>query len=512
MRRIVFFGNCYAATLEGVYAASIAPLGGEQCSYLSCYSDDDSGNVESIIRDADVIVEQVFDVDQKITIDPGATNAKIVRFPTVSMGFLWPYGLVPHIKNFVPDYWQCGPYDYLLGDSYLNRKIDQGVEPRLAVEEYLELDIAKHAHLDRLCEIMLDRQRTRDAACDMHFADAIEASFRSEYLFLNPYRPNARMAAKLARAVFGRLGVDRAVIERITSRWRQTPFERTALPIHPKVARHFGLSYGHADQLYPYHTGERLSFADYALRYADFRWNERLLKGVATIHWGGKDIFQEFAGPVSDQRIDFALADLEEGLAASAGSALGERAVGALLLRKDRPEEALSAFERAICLDPGDAEAHHAMASLLQRQGRHHEAEAAFRAAIEQDPALPAVYADLARLLEELGRPMDAISAAEVAVELRPGFGFYAFDLARLYTTVGRLADAKVHLARAIDLLPDDDAPKLRLAAIHIDEGDLDSAERLLTQTSARGGDAADLTARLAAAGRRTLFTAATLG
>ena len=103
---------------------------------------------------------------------------------------------------------------------------------------------------------------------------------------------------------------------------------------------------------------------------------------------------------------------------------------------------------------------------------------------------------------------MDAIPAAEVAVELRPGFGFYAFDLARLYTAVGRLADAKVHLARAIDLLPDDDAPKLRLAAIHIDEGDLDSAERLLTETSVRGGDAADLTTKLAAAGRRTLFAA----
>ncbi len=495
MRKIIFYGNCYASTLEAVYSAAIAPLRGDASSYVSCYEEDADGSAARRIADADIIVQQVFDVDQKMSLDSVGTAAEIVRFPTVSLGFLWPYGLVPHAKNSALDYWQCGPYDYLLGDNFLNRKIERGASPDDAVAEYLALDIAKHAHLDRLREIMIDRQRARDARCDMAFADEMDARFQSEDLFLNPYRPNARMAARLAAAVYGRLGVGADEVERLTARWRKTPFERTALPIHPGVARHFGLSYGHEGEKYLYHSGEMLTFEQYIRRHAAFTWNEQLLKGVATLHWAGNDVFRQFRGDVPEDRVDEALTDLREGLAASEGSALGERAVAALLLRRGQADEALAALRRATAFDSADAEAQHDLGSLLESTGDYGEAEAAFRAAIEQDPTFDPAYAALARLLERSARLDDAVAALETASALRPGQGYYAYDLARLHALAGRRAEAKAGFRRAMELLTGNSHPALRLAELHIADDEADEARAMIQRAADAGAEPDDIAA-----------------
>lgn len=485
MRNVLFYGNCYAGNLNGIYSSTIAPLNGDVSSYLSSYEEGEDS--ERRIAAADIIVQQVFDVDQKVGLDFNAIKADVIRFPTVSLGFLWPYGLVPHIKNDPTPYWQCGPYDYLFGDNYLNRKFDQGIPPEEAVADYLSLDIAKRAHLDRLKEIMLDKQRARDATCGMDFADEVEASFRSEYLFLNPYRPNARMASLLAEQVYTRLGIPADTIAAITARWRKTPFERTALPIHPRVAEHFDLTYGHAGTRYLYHTGEMLTFEDFVRRYSAFQCNERLLKGVATVFWAGNEVFREFQQPVSDQRVDEALADVTEGLATSNGSALGERAMAALLLRGGRQHEALAALDRAITFDPSDAEAHFQRGVLLENLGRIDGAIAAFSAAKDQDPTFHPAYGSLASLLESRQRPSDALALLKVATELQPANGFYAYDLARMYAITGGAQEARDGFVRAIDLLPTLPGPKIRLAELLLADDEHDLVEKLVRDAVAQG-------------------------
>ena len=484
MRNIVFFGNCYAATLEGVYSASLAPLNGDKAAYVSCY--DDSNKLDSVrkIADADIIVAQVFDVGQTFNLDLSSTNAKIIPFPTVSLGFLWPFGGVAHVRNAALDYWQCGPYDYLMGDNFLNRKFSEGVSADAAVDEYLNLDIAKATHLDRLREIVIGRQRSRDERCNMHFADDMDAHFQSEHIFFNHYRPTTRLASSLARQVYCRLDVSDAAIDELVSRWKKTPFERTALPIHPGVASHFGLAYGHADHRYPYHTGELLTFEEFARRYASFTWNEPLLKGVATYFWPGAQVFREFQGDVLNERVQEAIVDLKLGLSRSRGSSLGERALATLLLKQGHERQALAALERAVSFDPDDAEAHEILARHLEWLGLLIEAEASFRTAVRLDPAIDSANAGLAALLTRQGKLEEAIPFQRAATQIRSGNGIYYYDLGVIYLRRKELKDAEAALIRASSLLPSHARPRVRLAELSIANAKVDEADRFLDEAA----------------------------
>ena len=503
MRKIVFFGNCYAATLQGVYALSLAPLYGDTTSFVNCYEGGDRPESLKLISEADIIVEQVFDVGQKFEIDLASMSGRVIQFPTVSLGFLWPFGLVPHVRNEVLPYWQCGPYDYLMGDNLLNRRINEGVPPEAAVDEYLSLDIAKVAHLDRLYDIMMDRQRARDDQTGMRFADEMEAHFRRERLFLNPYRPNVRMATSLAKAVYPRLGVSELAVEQVTSRWVKTPFERTALPIHPGVAKHFDLSYGNADERYLYHTGERLTFEQFARRYAAYEYNDPLLKGVGTYFWPGAATFREFQGPVAPEREESALADLREGLGASQGSGLGECALARLLARRGETGPALEALERAVVMEPDDADVRESYARLLDRCGRVVEAEREFRAAIERDPATDSPLTGLAHLLIGQGRLEEALTALLAASAVRPGLGHPFYDLAHVHRRLGQIAEAEAALLRAVALLPGDPRPLIRLAEVLTDTGRPAQAHGLLRQAGEMAPGDRDVGAEIEAAQER---------
>ena len=480
MRKIVFFGNCYASTLEGVFSASLGPLTGDTASFVSCYDDSNKAESERRIAEADVVVAQVFDAGQKFSLDVDATSAKILYFPTVSISSLWPYGGVSHTKNTALPYWQCGPYDYLMGDNYLNRLINEGASPEDAVRSYLNLDIGKVAHLDRLHEIVMDRQRARDEKSDMYFADEMEQHFHSEHIFLNHYRPNVRMASSLARKVYGRLGVDTSATERVIARWTKTPFERTALPIHPGVAKHFGLAYGHSDYRYLYHTGEMLTFEEFATRYAAFQWNDALLQGVATDNWPGAQTFIEFSGSVPPERVQTAISSVQEGLARSTGSSVGERALAMLLVRQGEPEAARAALERAVRFDPADAASHEQLARLHDQQGRSDEAELVYRAAIASDPSVDTAYGALSNLLSRQNRNEEAATLLEVAVQIRPANGYYVYDLGQHYVQAGRLSEAEASFRRAMTLLPDHPLPRIKLAALLVDRGELNEVDVLL--------------------------------
>jgi predicted Zn-dependent protease len=70
-------------------------------------------------------------------------------------------------------------------------------------------------------------------------------------------------------------------------------------------------------------------------------------------------------------------------------------------------------MRRAVQLDPLSAWAHHALGGILWRAGRLDEAAAAYRKALELDPAHPVVRSQLAGIYFEQGRQRDALAEIE---------------------------------------------------------------------------------------------------
>ena len=111
--------------------------------------------------------------------------------------------------------------------------------------------------------------------CDVALGDFLEHHFRERYLFTAPDERGGDIVREIARQlavgsplqdIFGAEQLTEA-LDRLTSGWHPAP---RALPVHPRVARHFGLRWWTPDMVYKI-RGNDLTFRDYTLRY--IRWS-----------------------------------------------------------------------------------------------------------------------------------------------------------------------------------------------------------------------------------------------
>ena len=97
-------------------------------------------------------------------------------------------------------------------------------------------------------------------------------------------------------------------------------------------------------------------------------------------------------------------------------------ALGELLLKIRRDDEAIDAFKAAVDKNPGYALAWYDLAFALRARGKLPEAVDAYQRYIKLKPTDPDPYYGLGRALQHLGRNADARRAYEtyVAMEKRP--------------------------------------------------------------------------------------------
>src|ERR1700722_20204777 len=154
-RKIAFYGNCQADALTTVCHRYLAPAQGDLTVWVNSTVtvQDSPEEVERRryeLRDADVIIEQVFDQEKTFDVHSSNSTAPIFYFPQVTGIFLWPFSGRSHPGN--AGRWP-EVYPAELGDGFLNRMVNNGTPLDEAVESYLALDIAKITHLDRLFEL-----------------------------------------------------------------------------------------------------------------------------------------------------------------------------------------------------------------------------------------------------------------------------------------------------------------------------------------------------------------------
>ncbi len=427
MTRIVFVGNCQAETLSLVYKRCIAPVTGAVASHVLTYTDPSDAD-RAALSQADIIVEQVFDFEQRFTLAVPGRSVRMVRFPWVAAHFLWPHFNEAHPRNTPTWFLPSGPWPAQLGDSVLNRMISQGVGAAEAAARYLDLDLATTARLDRRYEMIIDRQRDRDAQAEMETANYIETRFRDERLFVSPDHPDLGLFLHLACQVYERLGASSADMARVRSMLSRTPFPLEESPIHPAVARHFGLRFWRETDRYRHLRSGWFSAAEYYRRYMDYQWDEIAHEGIALAETG---------------RDEDALARLGEGVQRSPRCGAAFASLAHVLARLGRSGEAEAAARQAVALAPDDPAIRSSLGHVMARLGRRNEAAAAFAESLALDPDAPHTQMSLSHALVLLGRHDEAIAPARAGIAAEPFRPEWQAHLDALLDHVGRAANPR---------------------------------------------------------------------
>jgi tetratricopeptide (TPR) repeat protein len=449
-RQIVLIGNCQMQAMAGLYKRFVSGRSGDIVEHVASYQDLTDENRATIQR-ADVVVEQLFDLKQQADTDALATTTPRIFIPMVTAAFLWPFAGSPHPKNTGHPFLTGGPYGGEASDSYLNRLIVSGVDPEEAVETYANLDVNSRVNLNRLFEIVMDRQRSRDEAAGYQIADIVEQHFRTEQVFLSPYHPNVRVAIALASQLFEQLGAERSEIGRMQDCTRITPFPKGELPLHPSVCRHFGLDYVTPDRRYPFLNEGTFTFREYALRYMRYEWNDALEEGM----------YLSQQGKLQEARERLAVGVLRSPLSGAAYNALGH-----VLNRQGAYDEAVVALRRAVKLDPQAAAYHANLGTLLRQQRQLDEAMTELRAAVAASPTDPHYRVLLAHLLRQRGDGDAACEIVRDAIRLDPYAAGLHAELAGSLEAKGDLAAAVASLQHAVATDPADEGLHLRLAQL----------------------------------------------
>jgi hypothetical protein len=154
MRRIVFVGTCQLQALHGLFARYVVPQTGDELAYIPSYDRLQPHDLE-VLRQADLIVEQLQDFELKADIGAAASGVERHRVPLLAAGFLWPLAGQPHPGNQQLPPETLSRFTQETSDSFLNRMILKGVDPQEAVRTYLTLDLNRMVGLDRLYEISI---------------------------------------------------------------------------------------------------------------------------------------------------------------------------------------------------------------------------------------------------------------------------------------------------------------------------------------------------------------------
>jgi tetratricopeptide (TPR) repeat protein len=473
MRRIVFLGNCQIFWLHDCYRRFIAPDTGDVLTYVdprTPLSAEDRAATEQ----ADLIVQQRLEFGLAGDLTGLALRGDRQEFPLVTAAFLWPYAGRPHPHNAPAPGLPFGPYPDELGDQFLNRMIANGVAPELAVDAYMQLDVPAAAQLDRRYQISMEAQRHRDEITGYRFADLIGSSFRHNHIFVTPHHPGITVYRAMVAQFLSRMRVASQRIERVVGRTRGSPFGRDALPIHPAIGQHFGITFATPEHRYNHLPEGRFTFREYAERYMRFDWNPLLAAGLAAFHAGDHAVARE---------------QIAAGLLQSPASASGHAAISQILLADGHPERAIAEIRLAVACDPEAAGLRVQLGRTLARAGDPVAAKQAVKEGITLAPDDPGGHIALSHLLFTERQLDQALPAALRAVELEPEVPDYHDHLSRIFARLQQTDAALRAAGEAVRLAPGRANYQERLSDLLEQSGDLEGAIRAARTAITLGGN-----------------------
>ncbi len=172
-------------------------------------------------------------------------------------------------------------------------------------------------------------------------------------------------------------------------------------------------------------------------------------------------------------------------LAREGGAAEVRNALGLVLEKRGRSDEAKREYEAAAKLDTSAAEPRNNLGNLARSKRRNDDAERWYLEAIAADPYFMGAYNNLALLCQDRGQIDRAIDLYGRALARAEDNAVVMSNLAALYFATGDSREARRLWQQAVESDPQYTSPLNNLAGLALSEGDDDAAAGLLERALA---------------------------
>jgi hypothetical protein len=263
MKSIVVYGGILAETIASVLARIAGINGAYRIKYVS--PDSAASDLPDFASCA-VFFRQ----------DPYASAAfeealpdDCIRlsFPTLEVRHLWPFNCINPFVRPEPPRFPAGRFPF--GDSFIVSCLQQSIDPDLIVDYYVSQEWDPSWPDLAVCERDENaRLESVEERVDIKMLPYLREHFQKRRLFWAPAAPTNALLAELIvcmldRAFAPKTFVSRKVLEELLHRqgdWEL--FGGIVVPVHPTVAKQFGLAWYDPDELYN-HFGEKIDYREY---------------------------------------------------------------------------------------------------------------------------------------------------------------------------------------------------------------------------------------------------------
>ncbi|HVA26690.1 MAG TPA: WcbI family polysaccharide biosynthesis putative acetyltransferase [Candidatus Baltobacteraceae bacterium] len=262
---LIVYGNCQAEAIAAVLRRHPRITALFEIVYLRSFDHPTEGIAALDDRDAErcaMLFEQYdanapFPSPEKLP-----RQAHRVTFPAADLHLLWPLGSVNPANLPEPPRYPHGRFVY--GDAAVIRQIQGGATAEEALAYYLERSEQDLPPLDKFLRLEQARLAQRDARCDVKVSPLIFDRFQSERLFWTINHPTHALLRELINAILAkaaslepRLARVRLDNEYFKKHFASEVLGAIAVPIHPKVAEYFVLSWYDPNERWTYYGDTR---------------------------------------------------------------------------------------------------------------------------------------------------------------------------------------------------------------------------------------------------------------
>ncbi|MEF2145737.1 MAG: WcbI family polysaccharide biosynthesis putative acetyltransferase [Desulfovibrionaceae bacterium] len=181
-------------------------------------------------------------------------NARSVAIPSMFFRHYWPF-------------WEGGE-DFSFRDRVLERLLQEGLSGAQALQVFLHTNVVNGPDMESLAAAALKHERIKESLTPIKYVDLILERFREEMLFNTVNHPGHALLCHVGREVLRHLG--EPLPEDGVEPYMSELHPEFRMPIHPRVAAHWGLAFANDATLYPVY-GRMKTFAQYAANYVDAR-------------------------------------------------------------------------------------------------------------------------------------------------------------------------------------------------------------------------------------------------
>jgi hypothetical protein len=266
---LIVSGNCQARFLARVLAANPQIKDRYRVVYFRAFR---KGDTDTIAREdlesCEVLFEQIAHQAPELPDkDQLPAGCQVLRFPILFLNSLWPQAIDdPRNEASKSKEQPAGLWPY--GDRYVLKLLDQGFTPDQVVDEYLNWDLSEKVDLERFHHINWAKAKELDRRAELKLGGYVEQNFRNERLFVTRNHPSREMLIVMRDKAFEALDLAPATHDDDIDPASGGMYN-SYVPVHPSVAKFFGLTWWTPDLRYRTH-GDDMDIREYLRRYAAF--------------------------------------------------------------------------------------------------------------------------------------------------------------------------------------------------------------------------------------------------